>query len=73
MLETSSYQILKEPTWLGTTDKGTSTSCIDHCYTNVPENIKSDQVIGVGNSDHLGIVVRKRLNLLQMLLRIYLD
>ena len=40
MLETSSYQMVKEPTWLGTTAGGTSISCIDHCYTNVPEKNK---------------------------------
>ena len=36
-----------------------SSSCIDHCYTNVPEKIVSTKVIPVGNSDHMGIVVKK--------------
>ena len=39
--------------------RGTSTSCIDHCYTNAPEKIKSVHVQAVGNSDHLGIVFKK--------------
>ena len=44
LLETSSYQIVKEPTRLGTTaGDGMSATCIDHCYTNVPEKIKSVQ------------------------------
>ena len=37
----------------------TSSSCLDHCYTNVPEKIVSTKAMAVGNSDHLGIVVRK--------------
>ena len=36
-----------------------SSSCLDHCYTNVPEKIVSTKVVPVGNSDHLGIVVKK--------------
>ena len=36
-----------------------SSSCLDHCYTNVPEKIISTKVVPVGNSDHMGIVVRK--------------
>ena len=36
-----------------------SSSCLDHCYTNVPEKIVSTKAMAVGNSDHLGIVVRK--------------
>ena len=36
-----------------------SSSCIDHCYTNVPEKILSTKVMPVGNSDHMGIVVKK--------------
>ena len=51
--------MVKEPTWLGNTAEGTSTSCIDHCYTNVPEKIKSVQVQGAGNSDHRGMVINK--------------
>ena len=38
---------------------GDSSSCLDHCYTNVPEKIVSTKVVPVGNSDHLGIVVKK--------------
>ena len=51
---------MKEPTRLGnTTGEGVSATCIDHCYTNVPEKIKSIQVVGAGNSDHLGVVIKK--------------
>ena len=34
-------------------------SCIDHCYTNVPEKVSKPEIITVGNSDHFGIVVKK--------------
>jgi hypothetical protein len=51
---------VKEPTRIGnTTGEGVSATCIDHCYTNVPEKIKSTQVVGAGNSDHLGVVIKK--------------
>ena len=51
---------MKEPTRLGnTTGEGVSATCIDHCYTNVPEKIKSIQVVGAVNSDHLGVVIKK--------------
>ena len=60
LLETSSYQMIKEPTRVETVaGGGISATCIDHCYTNVPEKIKSVQVMSTGNSDHLGIVVKK--------------
>ena len=60
LLETSSYQMVKEPTRVGTiAGDGISSSCIDHCYTNVPEKIKRVQVVGVGNSDHLGVIIQK--------------
>ena len=36
-----------------------SRSCIDHCYSNVPEKLSAPEVIAVGDSDHLGIVVTK--------------
>ena len=35
------------------------TPCIDHCYTNVPDKVSHPEVVAVGNSDHLGVVVRK--------------
>ena len=34
-------------------------SCIDHCYTNAPDKVSTPELVAVGNSDHLGIVVRK--------------
>ena len=36
-----------------------SKTCIDHCYTNAPEKISKPEVISVGTSDHLGVVVTK--------------
>ena len=52
--------MVKEPTRVGTiAGDGISSSCIDHCYTNVPEKIKRVQVVGAGNSDHLGVIIQK--------------
>ena len=38
---------------------GVSKSCIDHCYTNAPDKVSKPEVVSVGTSDHLGIVVKK--------------
>ncbi len=52
--------MIKEPTRVeATAGGGISATCIDHCYTNIPEKIKSVQVMSAGNSDHLGIVIKK--------------
>ena len=60
LLEPSSYQMIKEPTRVeATAGEGISATCIDHCYTNVPEKIKGVQVMSAGNSDHLGIIIKK--------------
>ena len=32
---------------------------IYHCYTHVPEKIIKSSVVGVGSSDHLGLVIKK--------------
>ena len=36
-----------------------SRSCIDHCYTNVPDKVTVPELVAVGSSDHLGIVIKK--------------
>ena len=36
-----------------------SRSCIDHIYSNAPGKVSTPEVITVGNSDHLGIVLTK--------------
>ena len=60
LLETSSSQLIKEYTRSEIGPGGVLTrSCIDHCYTNVPEKVSKPEVIAVGESDHLGIVVTK--------------
>jgi hypothetical protein len=52
--------MVKETTRLGNTaGDGMSATCIDYCYTNVPEKIKSVQVVGAGNSDHHGVIIKK--------------
>jgi hypothetical protein len=60
LLETSSSQIIKEYTRSEIGQGGVLTrSCIDHCYTNVPEKVSKPEVIAVGESDHLGIAITK--------------
>ena len=52
--------MIEEPTRVETVaGGGISAPCIDHCYTNIPDKIKSVQVKSTGNSDHLGIVIKK--------------
>ena len=60
MLETACSQLVKENTRSEVAQGGIiSTSCIDHCYTNSPEKVSDPEVVAVGSSDHLGVVVRK--------------
>ena len=60
LLESACSQLVKEYTRSEFIQGGVvARSCIDHCYTNVPEKVSEPEVIAIGNSDHLGIVVRK--------------
>ena len=60
LLDTSSNQLVKDYTRSEIVQGGTvSQSCIDHCYTNAPERISTPEVLAVGGSDHLGVVVTK--------------
>ena len=57
LADTFSFQIIKEETRIGNSKD--ASSCLDHCYTDVPEKIIAAKVVGVGNSDHLGLVIKK--------------
>ena len=57
LADTFSFQIIKEATRIGNSKD--ASSCLDHCYTDVPEKIIAAKVVGVGNSDHLGLVIKK--------------
>ena len=60
LLETGSCQTVKKFTRSEIGRGGElSRSLIDHCYTNVQEKVSIPEVIAVGNSDHLGLVVTK--------------
>ena len=60
LLDTGSSQLVKSYTRSEVVQGGSlSRSCIDHCYSNVPEKISEPSVVAVGDSDHLGIVVKK--------------
>ena len=57
LADTSSFQIINEETRIENSKD--ASSCIDHCYTNVPEKILEAELVGVGGSDHLGLVIKK--------------
>ena len=60
LLETGSSQFVKNYTRSEiTSGGGVSRSCIDHCYSNAPGKISTPEVVAVGASDHLGVVVTK--------------
>ena len=60
LLDTSCTQLIKSFTRSEIVQGGAlSRSCIDHCYTNVPEKMSNPEVVAVGDSDHLGIVITK--------------
>ena len=60
LIDTASTQVIKQYTRSEIIQGGeVSRSCIDHCYTNVAEKLSKPEVIAVGESDHLGIVVTK--------------
>ena len=60
MLEETVTQLVKENTRSEIVQGGeVSASCIDHCYTNSPQKVSEPELLAVGTSDHLGIVVRK--------------
>ena len=60
MADTASSQLVKEFTRSEVIRGGAvSRSCIDHCYSNSPDKISKPEVVAVGNSDHLGVVITK--------------
>ena len=60
LLESGSSQLVKEFTRSEIVQGGElSRSCIDHCYSNVPEKVSKPEVIAVGDSDHLGVAITK--------------
>lgn len=52
-------QLVQEETRFQLVNGVPQSSIIDHVYTNCPDERKEDQVIGVGDSDHLGQVATK--------------
>ena len=59
LLETSSYQQVKQYTRCEVSRSGVSRSCIDHCYSDVPEKLSMPIVESAGDSDHLAVIVTK--------------
>ena len=60
LLETETSQLVKQFTRSEFVKGGKmSRSCIDHCYSNAPGKVSPPEVVAVGSSDHLGVVVTK--------------
>ena len=60
LLETETSQLVKQFTRSELARGGVvSRSIIDHCYTNAPGKVSHPEVVAVGSSDHLGLVVTK--------------
>ena len=59
LLEYASQQIVKEPTRIEMVRRVLTKSCIDHCYTDVPEKIHGPFLDAVGNSDHMSVRILK--------------
>ena len=60
LLETSGSQIVDKYTRSEVVRGGNiSHTCIDHCYTNIPDKVSIPEVHSVGDSDHKGVVVTK--------------
>ena len=59
LIETNNTQLIKEYTRSEFCQGNLIRSCIDHCYTNVPEKVSKPEVLAIGDSDHLGIAVTK--------------
>ena len=59
LLETSSFQLVKEYTRSQLVANVIQRSIIDHCYTQAPEKVIGPFIETVGNSDHLGVRITK--------------
>ena len=60
LLETSSFQLVRENTRSGSGTGGeVSLACLDHCYSDVPEKISDVKTVAAGNSDHLAVIIKK--------------
>ena len=59
LLQTSSFQVVKDYTRSEVGNNGLTRSCIDHCYTDAPEKLTKVLVEPAGNSDHLAVIVTK--------------
>ena len=59
LLQTSSFQVVKEYTRSEICSNGLTRSCIDHCYTDAPEKLSKVLVEPAGDSDHLAVIVTK--------------
>ena len=61
LVETSCLQLVKGFTRSEVVrGRKVARSCIDHCYTNAPDKVSAPELVTVGNSDHLGIYIRKQ-------------
>ena len=60
LLDTNSSQVVNQYTRSEIVRGGqVSQSCIDHCYTNSERKLSDPEVLSIGDSDHLGVIVTK--------------
>ena len=59
LMEKASFQLVKKYTRSEISKDGLSRSCLDHCYSDVPEKLSGPIIEPAGTSDHLAVIVTK--------------
>ena len=59
MYEENCSQIVNDFTWIRSVNGSLQRSCLDHATVNCVGKVSSPVIIGVGKSDHLGILITK--------------
>ena len=60
LLEESCYQIVEDFTRIKLVNDEVQRSCIDHVTVNCIDKVSKPEILGVGQSDHLGLLVTKK-------------
>ena len=60
LIEENCYQIVDEYTRIRMVNNTVQRSCLDHISVNCIDKVRKPEVLGIGQSDHLGILVTKK-------------
>ena len=60
MIEEECYQVIDEYTRIRNVNGNVQRSCLDHVTVNCVNKISNIQILGVGQSDHMGILFTKK-------------